>query len=168
MLSLRRWAPGALGNSLLCQARSATRIIPLVSTGNTCTELVMSWQQYSRWTFVRKPWRSSIALRVTLCVSSRVPFRLWCSRFATWPGGGVNKRTMPNSKTNGTFFTLRDLTVGDGSQFSKSFSDKQPDQRTVSPPILVGNGLRKTVLPGLLPGLHLLRVHSKEDREFPV
>ena len=60
------------------------------------------------------------------------------------------------------------LAVGDGSQFSKSFADKQPDQRTVSPPILVGSGLRKTVLHGLLPGLRLLRGHSREDRGFPV
>ena len=49
--------------------------------------------------------------------------------------------------------------------FFEFFSSKQPNQRTMTHPILAGSESRKTVLPGQLPGLLLLRVHTRKELE---
>ena len=50
--------------------------------------------------------------------------------------------------TSGMASTLNAFIAGDGKLFLKSFSNKQPDHRTVTQPILAGNEPPKTELVG--------------------
>ena len=97
-----------------------------------------------RWISAKLPYQSNIVSRDTCRDFHHVPCLSGCFRSVTWLGGGNSKRSIPSSRTRGMVFTHRDATAGDGSLFLKSFSNMQPDQRTVAQLRVAGCESRKT------------------------
>ena len=86
----------------------------------------------------------------------------------TWLGGGSNRRTFAKlkDKWHGLHPQMFNLTAGVGSLFwKKVFEEVVPDQLIVTPNVLAGHKLLKTVLLGCHPGLVLLHVHLGEQPE---
>ena len=146
-------------------AMTGKKLNPQHSIGEHWRHVHRNWEHDSRWTCVKKSSRSNIVVRVTSHDFSNAPLCSKCYRFVILLGGGNNRRSSESSTISGMAFILSGFIAGVGSLFWKSFSNKLPDQRTVTQPILAGSESRKTVLLGLLPGLLLLRVRSRKQLE---